>query len=67
MMKLKMLALVGVVAVLSMAGCGKKKHHREMRQERGMHMKKNARAKKHVKNNKAKRHMRRAERDMFAK
>ncbi len=76
MMNLRMLALFGVVAVLGMAGCGKKKEHRVERSEKpAKNVKKNHRVKGAKKNKRAeKRNARREaregryeERNMFAK
>lgn len=76
MMNLRMLALLGVVAVLGMAGCGKKKEHRvERHEKKTMHVKKNHRAKGAKKNKRAEkrkvrheaREGRYEERNMFAK
>ncbi len=67
MMKLNVLALLGIVAALGMSGCGKKKADRARRDDRGVHMKKDHRNKKPRKDRKQKREMRRDERNMFAK
>lgn len=68
MTKLNMLALLGIVAALGMAGCGKKCGSKNTRNARGTELRdqrkpaKNKRARKN-----ARREMRREERNMFAK
>jgi len=67
MTKLNVLALLGIVAVLGMAGCGKKKHARTHSNDRAAQVNRDHRAKKSKKARKAEREMRREERNMFAK
>lgn len=69
MMNWKLLALLGLVSVLGMSGCGKKKHNRRNQDRRTMvrkdHRRTNKKAKKQTRRNR--RNERREERNMYAK
>lgn len=68
MTKLNMLALLGIVAALSMAGCGKKCDSKNACNSRGTELRDHRKPAKNKRARKAaRREMRREERNMFAK